>query len=73
MISDERVVGVRGLRDQGRVWVVSVPPSSWIILGGERMLELWGIKGERRGGEGAPVSHYFSDFFAFLLFCCCGS
>jgi len=33
VISDERVVGVRGLRDQGRVWVVSVPPSSWIILG----------------------------------------
>ena len=69
MISDERVVGVMGLRGQGRVWVVSIPPSSWTSLGVGRVLELWGIKGEVGG---VPVSHYFSDFFAFLLFCCCG-
>ena len=69
MISDERVVGVMGLRDQGRVWVVSIPSSSWITLGVGRVSELWGIKGE---GEGVPISHYFSDFFASLLFCCCG-
>lgn len=50
VISDERVVGVRGLRDQGRVWVVSAPPSSWIILGVEADVRVVGYKGG--GGKG---------------------
>jgi len=67
-VSDEWVVGVKGLRDRGRLWVVSIPPSSGISLGVGWVLDLWGIKGE---AEAVPISHNFSDFPAFLLFCCC--
>jgi len=63
--SDERVVGVKGLRDRGRLWVVSIPPSPGISLGVGRVLDLWGIKGEGRRYQFPTISPISPPFFCF--------